>query len=48
MTARAHLESLLKAKKLDVTLTAALPLPALGPGREDLAGLGVPTIDEHD
>jgi recombination protein RecA len=46
MTARAHLESLLKAKKLDVTLTAAMPVPAPGTGREDLAGLGVPSIDE--
>ncbi len=53
MTARAELESLLKARKLDVTLTSAAPLStasvftpgATQPGADDLAVTGVPAID---
>jgi hypothetical protein len=51
MTARAHLESLLRAKKLDVTLTSAAPLDALvsrTPSRDDVdvvAPIGVQSID---
>ena len=44
MSALAHLESLLRARKLDVTLTSAAP----GHGRradEDLAETGVPCVD---
>ena len=49
-TARTHLESLLKARKLDVTLTSASPLdaPALrhdAARADDLAVTGVPALD---
>ena len=48
MTARAHIESLLRAKKLDVTLSTALPLDG-APGRaaapDDLAPLEVAGVD---
>jgi hypothetical protein len=51
-TARAHIESLLKARKLDVTLASVAPLsptllPASGgaPPIDDLAATGVPVID---
>jgi hypothetical protein len=50
LTARAHIESLLKAKKLDVTLTSVSPLCATSafvhqPPADDLAVTGVPSID---
>lgn len=44
--ARARLESLLKERKLDVTLTHVAAWQVVGPGREDLAATGVPAIDE--
>jgi recA bacterial DNA recombination protein len=44
MTARARLESLLKARKLDVTLTSATPWP-VRPSHEDRAAVGAPSID---
>jgi hypothetical protein len=49
-TARAHLESLLKARKLDVTLTIAAPLGAPYQRHDaaladDLAVIGVPSLD---
>ena len=43
MIARAHLESLLKARKLDVTLTSAAPWLAEDPDARALTG--VPAID---
>jgi hypothetical protein len=42
MTALAHLETLLRARKLDVTLTTAAPWRQ---AREDRAQTGVPSID---
>jgi hypothetical protein len=45
MPARAHLESLLKARKLDVTLTHLAPWRALDRQHQDLAETGVPAID---
>jgi recombination protein RecA len=45
MTARAHLESLLKARKLDITLTSAAPWPAREVSDDDRATTGVPSID---
>jgi recombination protein RecA len=48
MTARAHLESLLKTRKLDVTVlqaTSAVPWPATGPPADDRAPTGVGSID---
>jgi hypothetical protein len=44
MTARAHLESLLKAKKLDVTLTNAMPWTR-DRAAEDRAPVGVSAVD---
>jgi hypothetical protein len=45
-SARAHLESLLKDRKLDVTLTTATPLAWELPSPDaDLAATGVPQID---
>jgi len=45
-SARAHLESLLRNRKLDVTLTTATPLAELSPSLDvDLAATGVPQID---
>jgi RecA DNA recombination protein len=43
-TARATLEALLRDRKLDTTLTGALPLPA--PESERLAATGIPAFDE--
>jgi RecA/RadA recombinase len=43
MSARAHLESLLRARKLDVTLTTSGPA-ALEPA-EDRAATGLPALD---
>jgi hypothetical protein len=43
MAARAELESLLRARKLDVTLTSAVPWAG---APRDLAPTGVPVIDE--
>jgi hypothetical protein len=43
-TARAQLESLLRARKLDVTLTSA-PCPAGGPDDDRLAATGWPLLD---
>jgi hypothetical protein len=43
MSALAHLESLLRARKLDVTLTSAAPLARDG---DDRAALGVPSLDD--
>jgi hypothetical protein len=45
MPARAHLESLLKARKLDVTLTHLAPWRARDRQHQDLAETGVPAID---
>ena len=45
MPARAHLESLLKARKLDVTLTHLAPWRTLERQQQDLAQTGVPTVD---
>jgi hypothetical protein len=46
LSARAHLESLLKDRKLDVTLTTATPLAWESPSPDvDLAPTGVPQID---
>jgi recombination protein RecA len=46
MAARAHLESLLKARKLDVTLTSAAPLEATRlVTADDLAPAGISDID---
>jgi hypothetical protein len=47
LSARSHIESLLKARKLDVTLTSEAPLRWSLPGAvvEDLASTGVPSID---
>jgi recombination protein RecA len=45
MTARVQLESLLKARKLDVTLTTATPWRTDSPHLADLASTGVPSID---
>ncbi len=48
LSARSHIESLLKARKLDVTLTSEAPLRWSMPGAvsvEDLASTGVPSID---
>jgi len=47
LSARSHIESLLKARKLDVTLTSEAPLRWSLPGVvvEDLASTGVPSID---
>jgi recombination protein RecA len=46
MTARARIESLLKARKLDVTLTTAAPWTvSSGLEADDLAATGVPAID---
>jgi hypothetical protein len=55
MTARAALESLLRARKLDVTLTSAAPLHSLSPSHlpapgatepaDDAAVTGVPALD---
>jgi hypothetical protein len=45
-TARAQIESLLKARKLDVTLTSEMPAGATAPpDADDLAATGVPAID---
>jgi len=44
MTARAHIESLLRARKLDVTLTSAQPWNTRGTA-EDCACTGVPQLD---
>jgi hypothetical protein len=45
-TARAQIESLLKDRKLDVTLTSAMPAGAVAPhDAADLAASGVPAID---
>jgi hypothetical protein len=43
MSALAHLESLLRARKLDVTLTSASPLTR---DADDRAALGVPSLDD--
>ena len=43
MTALAHLETLLRARKLDVTLTSSMP--SRRKGSEDRASTGVPAID---
>jgi hypothetical protein len=45
LSARAHLESLLKARKLDVTLPSVAPWRSTDPAADDLAGTGVPAID---
>ena len=48
LSARSHIESLLKARKLDVTLTSEAPLRWSMPGAvaaEDLASTGVSSID---
>jgi recombination protein RecA len=48
MTARSELESLLRARKLDVTLTSTTSVSTPGatpPGADDLAVTGVPAID---
>jgi hypothetical protein len=46
-SARAHLESLLKNRKLDVTLTTAAPLAWVsGATDADLGAIGVPQIDQ--
>ena len=45
MAVRAELESLLRARKLDVTLTTALPLERRDPG--DLAPTGIPRVDRE-
>jgi hypothetical protein len=45
MPARAHLESLLKARKLDVTLTHVASWRALDRHQQDLAETGVPALD---
>lgn len=46
-SARAHLESLLKNRKLDVTLTTATPLAWVsGAIDADLGAIGVPQIDQ--
>ena len=45
MPARARLESLLRERKLDVTLTHVAAWQALGPAPDDLAATGVPSID---
>jgi hypothetical protein len=44
MTARAHIESLLRARKLDVTLTSSQPWNRRE-SAEDRAGTGVPGLD---
>jgi hypothetical protein len=45
-TARAQIESLLKARKLDVTLTSEMPAGAAAPlDAADLAATGAPAID---
>ena len=43
-TARATLEALLRDRKLDTTLTAALPLST--PESERIAATGIPVFDE--
>ena len=45
MAVRAELESLLRARKLDVTLTTALPAERRDPG--DLAPVGIPLLDRE-
>jgi recombination protein RecA len=45
MAVRAELESLLRARKLDVTLTTALPVERQDPG--DLAPAGIPLLDRE-
>jgi hypothetical protein len=45
LAVRAELESLLRARKLDVTLTTALPLDRRDPG--DLAPTGIPRLDRE-
>jgi len=43
--ARAELESLLRARKLDVTLTTSAPWTAAGPPEDFRAATGVPDVD---
>ena len=45
MPVRAELESLLRARKLDITLTTALPLERRDPS--DLAATGIPRLDRE-
>jgi recombination protein RecA len=45
MVVRAHLESLLKARKLDVTLTSASPWDITRLVADDFAATGVPSVD---